>query len=233
MKLKVFVTGDTHGGLDDKKLLPASFPEGESLTKEDFVIVLGDFGYIFYRNPDANKEIYALEKIEKFPWTTLFVDGNHENHERLNKYPVEFWNGGKIHKIRSSIFHLMRGEIFDLGGKSFFCMGGAGSIDKASRIEGISWWKEEVPSYQEMDYALGNLEKRNNEVDFILTHTCPRCKILEMENFIFEDSSIKFFDEIYQNVEFSAWYFGHFHQDMKIPSDERLSCLYQSVVRIL
>lgn len=233
VKLKIFVTGDTHGGLDSEKLSFKNFPEGQTLTKDDFVIVLGDFGYIFYKNPDSNKEFFNLNKIEKFPWTTLFIDGNHENHERLNQYPVENWNGGRIHKIRDSIFHLMRGEIFNLGEKLFFCMGGAGSIDKESRVTGFSWWKEEIPSYQEMDYALGNLEKVNNKVDFILTHTCPRCKILEMEKMIFEDSLIKFFDEIYKNVDFSNWYFGHFHKDIVIPSDNRLKCLYQSVIRIL
>lgn len=29
------------------------------------------------------------------PFTTLFVDGNHENFDLLNAYPVENWHGGK------------------------------------------------------------------------------------------------------------------------------------------
>ena len=62
-------------------------------------------------------------------FTTLFVDGNHENFERLYRYPVEEWHGGKIHKIRDSVIHLMRGETYDIDNKKFFVFGGAKSHD--------------------------------------------------------------------------------------------------------
>ena len=32
-------------------------------------------------------------------YTTLFIDGNHENHELLNSYPVSIWNGGRVNRI--------------------------------------------------------------------------------------------------------------------------------------
>ena len=62
-------------------------------------------------------------------FTTLFVDGNHENFDRLYEYPVEEWHGGKVHKIRPSVIHLMRGQIFEIEGKSIFTFGGASSHD--------------------------------------------------------------------------------------------------------
>ena len=42
---------------------------------------------------------------------------------------MEEWNGGKIHRIRSHVLHLMRGQIFELEGYRFFTMGGARSHD--------------------------------------------------------------------------------------------------------
>ena len=46
----------------------------------------------------------------------------------LNNYKVEMWNGGKVHKIRNNIIHLMRGQVqiknivlkTNLGGKKKF-----------------------------------------------------------------------------------------------------------------
>lgn len=40
----IYVTGDTHGCLDVKKLSIKNFKEQKSLTKEDYVIICGDFG---------------------------------------------------------------------------------------------------------------------------------------------------------------------------------------------
>ena len=38
----IYITGDIHG--DTKRFSQANFPEQKNLTKDDFVIVLGDFG---------------------------------------------------------------------------------------------------------------------------------------------------------------------------------------------
>lgn len=65
----------------------------------------------------------------------LFIDGNHENFDKLYSYPVETWYGGKVHKI---VIHLMRGEVYSIEGSSIFVMDGGYSIDKYRRTEGIS-----------------------------------------------------------------------------------------------
>lgn len=77
-------------------------------------------------------------------FTTLFIDGNHE-YFRTNDYhiqqkeykyctglmdlPVEEWHDGKVHKVSDSVIHLMRGQIFEINGLSFFTFGGARSHD--------------------------------------------------------------------------------------------------------
>ena len=72
---------------------------------------------------------WSLDWLNEKNSTTLFVDGNHENFTRLYNYPVEEWHGGKVHKIRDSVLHLMRGEIFEINDKKIFTFGGAKSHD--------------------------------------------------------------------------------------------------------
>ena len=228
----IYLTGDIHGEMGMDKLFSSNFPEGKKLTKKDYVVVLGDFGFIWKNEKDKTEE-YWLNWFNEKPWTTLFVDGNHENHARLNDFSVEEWNGGKIHKINDSVFHLMRGQVFVIDNKKIFTMGGAPSIDKAYRIEGISWWKEEEINYDEQKEALKNLEKHNNKVDYVFTHTCPEEIIPYMFNLpkssIINSSTERFFDYIAQITDFQDWYFGHWHIEKDLG---KYHCLYNNLVSI-
>ena len=95
--MAIFITGDTHG--DFTRFKKDIFYEQAELTKEDCVIITGDFGGIW--DGSAN-ERYWLDWLEKKPFTTLFVSGNHENYDLLAEYPVEEWCGGQVQKIRPS-----------------------------------------------------------------------------------------------------------------------------------
>ncbi len=89
--MAIFITGDTHG--DFTRFKKDIFYEQAELTKEDCVIITGDFGGIW--DGSAN-ERYWLDWLEKKPFTTLFVSGNHENYDLLAEYPVEEWCGGQV-----------------------------------------------------------------------------------------------------------------------------------------
>ncbi|MBP3836167.1 MAG: hypothetical protein J6E31_03645, partial [Pyramidobacter sp.] len=69
------------------------------------------------------------------------------------------------------MFHLRRGQVYEIEGKSFFCMGGAMSIDKEWHTEGESWWPGENITTDDMRRGVEALEKRGNKVDYVLTHT--------------------------------------------------------------
>ena len=95
---------------------------------------------------------------------------------------MELWYSGKVHKIRPHVIHLMRGQAFELQGRTFFTMGGAQSHDIADgildmessdfygqydslrrnrrqfRINHVSWWQEELPSDEEYAEARQTLE---------------------------------------------------------------------------
>lgn len=225
----IYITGDTHSNIDIDKLNSYNFPAGKTLDKNDYVIICGDFGFI-WANTLTEAEEWWLNWFEEKPWTTLFIDGNHENHVRLNAYPVDEWNGGKVHKISNSVIHLMRGQVFNICGKSIFTMGGAVSIDKEWRTEGLSWWPQEVPSAAEFDEGFANLEKVNNKVDIIITHAMPSGLMDIYYSYYKHDDVTNYLNIINTDVEFKDWYFGHYHDDKNFG---KYHMLYNTIVNIV
>lgn len=229
----IYITGDTHGNHDTSKLFLKSFPDGKSLSMDDYVIITGDFGGIWYgdKRDDATLEFYEEKK-----YMVLFVDGNHENFDALNKYPISEWNGGKVHKIRDNIFHLMRGQVFEIDSKKFFTFGGGVSIDKAMRMPYVSWWPQEEASYEEINEALDNLEKHKNKVDYVITHAAPesivRNELCQIHTLMKVDCATeKFLNEIYHNLEFKMWFCGHYHMDAWIKSC-KMQVLYHQIIKL-
>ena len=202
--MAVYIMGDTHYGAcgDEERLLCLE------AKPEDFVIICGDAGFVWYGDDAADgRDKMVLDTINNLGFTICFVDGNHENHHALNLYPVVEFHGGKAHKLRDNVYHLMRGEIFDFEGKTYWTFGGAASVDKIRRTPGISWWPEEVPSNEEITYGFDKV-MTVGKVDYIITHQIPQ--------FVKEDSfsyftdlddlyMTKMFNEVYNNVEFKHW----------------------------
>lgn len=110
------------------------------------------------------------------------------------------WSGGTAERsgaIRPSVLLLERGQVFELGGKRVFAMGGARSHDiqdsvlkpddplfdekfrrlqardAAFRVNRRSWWKKELPAPEEYRQARVNLERAGWRVDYIVTHCAP------------------------------------------------------------
>lgn len=198
------ITGDTHGDLDFKVFYRAK------KSRYTDIFVCGDFGYIWN---GSLKEQKRLDYLSNIGLNIYFVCGNHENFDLLEKYPIVNINGGKAHKIRENIYHLMRGEIFIFGDKKILAFGGANSTDKDLRKEGKTWWLQEVPTDTEKDNARNNLIKHNNKVDYIITHTGHTSALKDMNGDYRIDEVSDFLSEIYDTTEFNHWYFGHMHKN--------------------
>ena len=249
--MAIFVTGDTHG--DFSRFKQSIFYEQENLSKDDSLIVCGDFGGLWN---NSLEEIAALDWLDSLPFTTLFVCGNHENFDILSSYKAEKWNGGLVHKIRPSVIHLMRGQVFTLEGRHFFTMGGARSHDisdgildpydpffkqKSKRLERdnalyrinhISWWKEEMPNEEEYATAVTTLEASHWSVDYIITHCCPLSIQTMFSKGVYKsDTLLEFFDSVADRCSFKHWYFGHYHDNQNLLN--RYTMLYEQIIQIL
>ena len=222
----IYITGDTHG--EQARFLYS--PEERRWTKNDVIIVCGDFGFIFN---NSYSERCFLDDLEKRPYTVCFVDGNHENFPAIYSYPVEEWNGGKTHRIRTNIFHLMRGQIFTIQNHTFFTFGGAYSIDRFCRERNVSFWDEEIPTDAEYKEAIENLKSHNMSVDYILTHNAPKEIVLRIgyNPDVHDWELVGFLEYLMYNVEHRHWYCGHWHMDKDVT--DKFTVLWFNTVAII
>ena len=249
----IYITGDTHR--DFERFNISIFPEQKQMNKEDYVIICGDFGGVWTMDKESKEETMLLDWLDCKPFTTLFVDGNHENYDRLYNYPVEEWHGGKVHRIRDSVIHLMRGQVFEIDGKKIFTFGGAQSHDisggilepddpdfkkkrqeldmgwRPYRINHVSWWAQELPLEEEMEEGLKNLAMHDNNVDYIVTHCAASSTQTLLGGGMYKpDILTSYLEDIRQNVRFKKWFFGHYHDNKNVNVEEIL--LYEQIIRI-
>lgn len=250
----IFITGDTHS--DFRRFSTSIFPEQKEMTRKDYVIICGDFGGIWYQEneKEIKSENYWLDWLERKPYTTLFVDGNHENFNRLYRYPVRKFCGGLVHEIRPHVLHLMRGEIFNLQGYTFFAFGGASSHDiqdgilnadetakiklwerqrRMFRVKDISWWDLELPIEEEMQRGIDSLEDVGFYVDFVVSHCAPQSIVDTFSQGLFKPDRLTLYFEDLLNwgLRFDAWFHGHYHDNRKTLG--KYVMLYEQIIRIV
>ena len=214
----IYITGDTHGNVDFDYL--KDYFNNRFVNENDYLIILGDAGIVW-----SGKENF-IDDYAMLGLNVLFIDGNHENFELLNRFPIVTFNGAKCHKLYENVYHIMRGEIIKLNNKTFFCMGGARSIDKVYRIENISWWKEEDIGFNDIENGLSNLKNVQNTVDYVLTHCAPTSIINKMFNYK-QDNNTKILEKFKEIINFKYWYFGHYHENKKYNNFE---VLYRRII---
>ena len=228
--MSFIISGDTHGILDIDKVVHFFEAHEGKYTEEDYLIICGDVG-VCGLSPEIDSQVRKI--LRELPVTTLFIDGNHENFNELNSYPEDEWNGGKVHMIENNIIHLMRGQVFDIDGTTFFTFGGAYSTDRAWRTEGVSWFQEEIPNEEEYEEGRKNLEKAGFRVDYVLSHTGPREVVAEIGFGEMSDEEVelrRYLQWVADYTDFSAWYFGHFHEDTVV--EDIFYCLYDELIVI-
>ncbi|MFG6383353.1 MAG: metallophosphatase family protein [Lachnospiraceae bacterium] len=187
----IYVTGDLHSEFQrfaKKQRMHLPF----ELTEDDYIIVCGDFGLLWAKD---SRFQYDLKWLSNLPFRVLWIQGNHENYNMIEEYPVEKWKGGKVrHIIREKIILLERGQVFKIDEKTFFTMGGASSndiqggiLDKKSstykrdrmraikrglpyRVLNETWWPQELPKEAELQEGRDNLENVGYQVDYVISH---------------------------------------------------------------
>lgn len=252
----VFITGDCHG--DWHRFNTRRFKQQKYMTHDDYVIICGDFGLWH----DCKTERWWFDWLSNKNFTTLFVDGNHENFDRLysDEFEVVDFHGGKAHKIRENVYHLMRGYVFELNGKKFFAFGGASSHDikdgildpddyksrkelnadywfrrylgQMIRVNHLSWWKEEMPVDEEFAQGWKSLEENDMTVNFVISHCAPQvvASVMSMGSYK-QDDATEFLECVAREIQFDRWYFGHYHENRAVLG--KFICLYEKIERVV
>ena len=222
----IFITGDTHGDRDR-----LSRWRLRKLQEGDTLIICGDFGFLW---DDSKSEQSYLQNLGKRKYNICFIDGTHENFELLNNYEISQWNGGKVHKIYGNLYHLMRGQIFEIEGKKIFTMGGGESSDVDIRRDVNAWSKDEIPTQEELLEGAENLEVANYDMDVIVTHE-PPLKVKSFlnlnENEMLRVTALNaYFEELASNCKFKKWFFGSLHIDKFISGTHR--AIFKDIINI-
>ena len=222
----IFITGDTHGDRDR-----LSRWRLRKLQEGDTLIICGDFGFLW---DDSKSEQNYLQNLGNRKYNICFVDGTHENFELLNNYEISQWNGGKVHKIYGNLYHLMRGQIFEIEGKKIFTMGGGESSDVDIRRDVNAWSKDEIPTQEELLEGAENLEVANYDMDVIVTHE-PPLKVKRFlnlnENEMLRVTALNaYFEELASNCKFKKWFFGSLHIDKYISGTHR--AIFKDIINV-
>jgi len=243
--MSIIVTGDTHGTDTIRKLANQKVWLACDGGYPNYIIIAGDFGFIWSTDPGDREEQYWLSWLEKKPWETIVVPGNHENHDRILALPQEKHCGDAMFRVNSKVWIARHGCIYTIEGKRIFTFGGARSIDKADRREGRSWWSGEIPTQEDFDRARMTLTANRGAVDIVVSHTAPteaieglfphgmpRMANIPVDlNLKFEDPVVRYLDELKEHIDLGSlkgWYFGHFHLDREV-SGARTGISYHAV----
>lgn len=223
---KLLITGDTHGQTDIGKLTTKRFPFQKELTKDDVLVVLGDWGAIWYGDQRDN---YMLKWWEQKPWTTFVVLGNHCNYDAIEKLPLDTAFGAPVRRISDSIVIAETGNIYTICDKKCLVLNGANSHDMWCRKAGVNWWAQEAITQDAANKALDSLAKVNNEIDYFFTHACGGVGAAMCGHK--SDSSDMWVDFVMNHLPADGeWkhFCGHMHRDMCV--SDRTKIVYQDVI---
>ena len=137
----LYITGDVHGEVV-KRFSFRQSPNLRKLTKDDVLIVLGDWG-VPWNNKTHNEDWYSLKFIDEKPWTTIALRGNHDNTDLMRSMPQEELFGGKVRRaminpidgkkgyVADHVFIIDESTILTIGEDRCLCIPGADSHDMA------------------------------------------------------------------------------------------------------
>lgn len=167
--VQVVFAGDWHGNV----LWATSRIQSIGSSGVTTILHVGDFGV--WPGASGNRYLQAVENTcARYGVDILITPGNHEDWARL----TTLWANSKRRdtetgaalpvQLTDHVQVLPRGHRFVIDGTSFLSFGGAASVDKHLRTEGVDWWPEEMPAEADVESAIAD-----GFVDVLITHDTP------------------------------------------------------------
>ena len=213
----VFLTGDIHG----EPFRIKRFYNNSGLMESDTIIILGDVGANYHLD---SRDALCKSVLNSIGVDILCLHGNHEIRPfNIDTYHLTEWNGGRVwvEDEYPNLLFAKDGEIYNIEGNRFIAIGGAYSVDKYYRLaRGIDWWEDEQPSEEIKRYVEKQLSE--NEIDIVLSHTCPmryeptEVFLSQVDQSTVDSSTEMWLNKIEESIDYTAWYCGHWHTDKRI-----------------
>lgn len=173
---RLLIAGDTHGNLDWIRTLCKLAARHGCCG----VVQLGDFGFwpdqYELRSNDRLvindrwlNAVAGTAELHKIWWRV--IDGNHDAHQLArDAFPA---GGNGVRPIRDGVLDWAdRGAVWTWCGVRFGALGGAVSIDKEWRTDGLSWWATEEITDLEVDALFDRARPAGIDVLFTHDDTC-------------------------------------------------------------
>ncbi|QDE34844.1 metallophosphatase family protein [Microbacterium foliorum] len=153
---RVAVCGDWHGNVGWARTIARVLPYLASDVKT--LLHLGDWAM-----PAAEMdEVFAETDIDRI----LVTVGNHEQFDQIT--PLLDAHPGQAVRVSRLTWFLPRPARLTIGGRRVLSLGGAASVDRQSRIEGLTWFPDEAVSDESIAAAIAG-----GPADLMLTHEGP------------------------------------------------------------
>ena len=211
--MKVLILGDLHGQV---RLLPGLLASAKRRFGVTAAIQVGDFGFF--------KGLSTALRNNRLPIPVHAIDGNHEDHRFLARCHVqELTTFGPGDHLRVH----GRGSVFDLGGLSIGCLGGALHADRDQVIGNDTNWVTDADA----DHAAAVFNDLQPQI--IITHSCPHSIGVGMLGSPAFAPGVRFFctdqgfdtgpehdcgepglKRLWRQLQYrpQIWIFGHFHR---------------------
>lgn len=159
--MKLLIVGDSHRHHDSvRNVLKLT-------SGYERVVQVGDFGF-FNRTQLGQQFVGMIDRHatdQGVPW--YFLPGNHEDHDDIDEWiDVGDRDDDGFVMIRPMVRMVPRSLSWVWEGYKFSALGGAHSIDKDMRTEGVDWFPQEQPRYADLDALSG-------PCDVLFTHDAP------------------------------------------------------------
>ena len=232
MKTNYYITGDCHGCFT--KFANIKLEQDE----KGIVICLGDFSINYYLNKTDTRA--KKELSQNYPNLTFYcLRGNHEQRPQLIDnmllaYDKNVWGEVYYEEAYPNIKYFKDYGFYKIQGYLCLVIGGAYSIDKYWRLaraglteetnipKKTGWFENEQLTKAEMNDCLDDIDFWNRQgidVDFILTHTCPKSFqpidmfLKTVDQSTVDDTMEKFLDKVNYSISWKYWLFGHYHDN--------------------
>lgn len=148
-------------------------------AREAGATVLVHTGDFLYTYPSANKMLVEVETVAaELGMFVVAVRGNHDepalfkkavtSTRRRNKGPESGGVADGFARFSPHVLHAPNGLRWTWQNVEFVALGGAFSVDRAARLEGVSYWNGEVATPREIGAV-----KRDGKANVMITHDIP------------------------------------------------------------